>query len=355
LLGGDAQRSAVDAPDAPDAPGAPDAPDAFDGIQSTARHDATGSSNTRVGVEHHPARRGSRRRCVCAARSTERGPDDTAVAARRYRLGVGDRTADQSHAAASSRTASIDRERRDAESGKRRGARGNGRDGGGWVIANRNVYDGGARCLSRLANAIVVSVDYRLAPEHKFPAAHDDALAAYRWVATNAESIGGDPRRLAIAGESAGGNLAVATAVAARDAGLPMPVHVLSVYPIAQGDTTTASYTANAGAKPLNRAMMSWFFGYYTRSPADRRDPRIDLVHANLRGLPPVTIVNAQIDPLHDDGAMLEAALRSAGVAVDRRVWNGETHEFFGLAAVDAKAAEAQQYAAHRLKRGFGQ
>ena len=123
--------------------------------------------------------------------------------------------------------------------------------GGGWVIANKDVYDAGARGLAKAVNAVVVSVDYRLAPENKFPAQHDDALAAYRWVTLNAASIKGDPARLALAGESAGGNLAVATAVgAARDAKVTMPRAILSVYPIAQPDTTTASYVENAAAKP---------------------------------------------------------------------------------------------------------
>ena len=117
-------------------------------------------------------------------------------------------------------------------------------------------------------------------------------------------------RRLALAGESAGGNLAVATAVAARDAGLRW--HVLTVYPIAQPDTTTPSYVENANAKPLNRAMMGWFAKQVSRTAADLQDPRISLVKADLKGLPPVTIVNAQVDPLLDDGAMLEKALGEA-------------------------------------------
>jgi acetyl esterase/lipase len=226
--------------------------------------------------------------------------------------------------------------------------------GGGWVIADKNVYDGGARGLSKAANAIVVSVDYRRAPEHKFPAQHDDALAAYKWVIANAASIKGDPKRVALAGESAGGNLAVATAVAARDAKLQMPLGIISVYPIAQPDTTTASYTENANAKPLNRAMMVWFAKQTTRTPADLQDPRIDLVKANLSGLPPVTIINAQIDPLLDDGKMLQDALRAANVPVERKVFDGVTHEFFGMAAVLDDAKDAQQYAGDRLKAVFG-
>lgn len=225
--------------------------------------------------------------------------------------------------------------------------------GGGWVIASKEVYDGGARGLSKQANAVVVSADYRLAPEDKFPAQHDDALAIYRWTLANAKSINGDPSRLALAGESAGGNLAVATAIAARDAGLQLPVHVLAVYPIAQSDTTTPSYVENAHAKPLSRAGMAWFLRLVTRTPADAMDPRISLVNANLKGLPPVTIVNAQIDPLRDDGAMLEQALKKAGVSVERKVYDGSTHEFFGMAAVEHDAKDAQAYAGERLRGGF--
>ena len=140
------------------------------------------------------------------------------------------------------------------------------------MIANKDVYDGGARgACHRRQTSVVVSANYRQGPENKFPAAHDDALAVYRWAVANAASIKGDPKRIALAGESAGGNLAVATAVAARDAKLQMPVAILSVYPIAGRDTTTASYVENATAKPLNRPMMSWFFkNYFARMPTGR-------------------------------------------------------------------------------------
>lgn len=225
--------------------------------------------------------------------------------------------------------------------------------GGGWVIADRTVYDGGARGLSKEANAIVVSVDYRQAPEHKFPAAWDDALAAYRWVLDNARSLGADPGLIALAGESAGGNLAVATAIAARDAGLPSPCHVVSVYPVAQTSMNTESYIENAIAKPLNRAMIAWFADKLVRSEDALKDPRFSLVDARLEGLPPVTIINARIDPLRSDGAKLEHALRAAGVPVERRVYEGVAHEFFGAAAVLDKARQAQGYAGERLKSAF--
>ena len=226
--------------------------------------------------------------------------------------------------------------------------------GGGWVIANKDVYDGGARALSKLAGAVVVSIDYRQGPEHKFPAAHDDAYAAYEWTLANAASIKGDPKKIAVAGESAGGGLAVATAIMARDKKAQMPLAIVSVYPIAGTDTTTTSYIENDNAKPLNRAMMSWFFDKYLNGPQDRRDPRVNLVAANLAGLPPTTIINAQIDPLRSDGEILAQRLKAAGVTADQKTFDGVTHEFFGMGPVLDKAMEAEQMAADALKKAFG-
>ena len=226
--------------------------------------------------------------------------------------------------------------------------------GGGWVIADRKVYDGGARGLAKASGAIVVSVDYRQAPEHRFPAAWDDALAAYRWLTANAVSLGSDPLRLALAGESAGGNLAMATAIAARDAGLPKPRHVVSVYPVAQTSLNTESYIENAIAKPLNRAMVQWFVDHLVRSEDDLKDTRLQLIEADLAGLPPVSIVNARLDPLRSDGAKLEDALNAAGVPVERREYEGVAHEFFGAAAVLDKARQAQAFAGERLRASFG-
>ena len=226
--------------------------------------------------------------------------------------------------------------------------------GGGWVIADPMVYDASTRALAREGQAVVVSVNYRKAPENKFPAQHDDALAAYRWALANAGQIGGDPRRVALAGESAGGNLAVATAVAARDAGLQAPVHILSIYPIAGSDLNTESYQENANAQPLNRALMAWFFQHTTRTPADAMDPRINLVMANLQGLAPTTIIAAEIDPLTSEGEQLTARLRAAGVRVERREFPRVTHEFFGADAVVPEAQAAQRYAGQRLRTAFG-
>ena len=226
--------------------------------------------------------------------------------------------------------------------------------GGGWVIADKQVYDGGARGLSKQAQAVVVSVDYRLAPEAKFPAAWDDALAAYKWAIANAASIKGDPKRMALAGESAGGNLALSTAIAVRDAGLTAPTHVLAVYPVGQtGDLNTKSYQDSKTAKPLNKPMIEWFVDKLLAKPADKMDSRLDIVNAKLAGLPPVTIINAQIDPLREDGAILEAALKKANVTVQRKVYSGVTHEFFGMAATVKKAADAQMMGGKALRDSF--
>jgi len=225
--------------------------------------------------------------------------------------------------------------------------------GGGWVIGSKEVYDGGARGIAKNANAVVVSVDYRLAPENKFPAAHDDAYATYEWALKNAASIKGDPNKVAVAGESAGGNLAVATALTAKQKGAKMPVAILSVYPIASGDTVSPSYVENANAKPLNRAMMAWFFDKYV-TPAQRQDPRINLVGADFSGFPPTTIINAQIDPLRTEGESLAERMRSAGVAVEQRTFPGVNHEFFGMAAAVDAARDAQMMAGNALKTAFG-
>jgi acetyl esterase len=161
----------------------------------------------------------------------------------------------------------------------------------------------------------------------------------------------GMPNKPALAGESAGGNLALATAVAVVAGGITVPRAVLAVYPVAQtGNRATDSYTDSATAKPLNRAMIDWFLDKLLVKPADKADTRLDIVHARLNGLPPVTIIDAQIDPLRTDGVLLELALKSAGVTVNRKEYTGVTHEFFGTAAVVAKAKDAQIYAGEEFK-----
>ena len=227
--------------------------------------------------------------------------------------------------------------------------------GGGWVIANVDTYDATPRALAKKAKAIVVSVHYRQAPEHKFPASHDDTLAAYKWLLANAKSWGGDSKRVAIAGESAGGNMAMTVAMGARDQKLQMPVHVVAVYPVAGTALDTPSYQENEKAKPLNKAAMEWFFQQETASEADLKDPRLDLVKAaDLKGLPPTTIVTAEIDPLMSDGQMLADRLSAAGVKATIKNYEGVAHEFFGMDAVVKDAAAAQDFAAKELKRAFG-
>ena len=227
--------------------------------------------------------------------------------------------------------------------------------GGGWVIADVNTYDATPRMLAKQLNAIVVSVEYRHAPEAKFPAQHEDAAAAYRWTLANAASWGGDPARIALAGESAGGNLAVATAIYARDNRLTAPLHVLAVYPIANSDMKLPSRMDSANAKPLNTAMLKWFGSYYAKGPADQQDPRINLVAADLRRLPPTTIVNAQIDPLRSDGETLAQAMRAAGDRVEQKTFPGVTHEFFGMGKVVRGAYDAEAYATARLKSALAE
>jgi acetyl esterase len=223
--------------------------------------------------------------------------------------------------------------------------------GGGWVIADKDVYDASARAIAKQAKAIVLSVDYREAPEHKFPAAHEDAFAAYKWALTNAQKLNADPKKVAVAGESAGGNLAVNVSIRARDAGIQMPVHELIVYPIAGSDMNTVSYQENASAKPLSKPMMGWFMKNYLNSMDEAKDKRIDLVNANLKGLPPTTIITAQIDPLRSEGKELSDRMKAAGVDVDYKNYDGVTHEFFGMADVLPAAREAQSFAVGDLNQ----
>jgi acetyl esterase/lipase len=225
--------------------------------------------------------------------------------------------------------------------------------GGGWVFADLDVYDASPRGTAKAANCIVVSCRYRQAPEHKFPAAHEDALACYRWVIENAQDFGGDPQRVAVMGESAGGNLACATAMAARDQGLQKPLHMALIYPVAGADMTRPSYQEHAEALPLGKPGMEWFVRHVFESKEQANDPRIDLVNADLHELPSATVVNAEIDPLRSEGELLADRLEAAGVPVRHKTWNGSTHEFFGMAAVLPDAAAAQTFVAHELKRAF--
>ncbi len=226
--------------------------------------------------------------------------------------------------------------------------------GGGWVIADLDTYDASPRAIANAADAIVVSTHYRQGPEHKFPAAHDDTLAAYKWLLANAASLGGDPKRVAVVGESAGGNMAANVAIAARDQKLQAPVHQVLIYPVADASMSTPSYTENANAKPLNKPMMEWFARHYLPSAESAKDPRIALVgRKDLAGLAPATVVLAQIDPLRSEGEQYGQALQGAGVPVTIKNYDGVAHEFFGMAPVVDKAKQAQQLVGQQLKSAF--
>jgi acetyl esterase/lipase len=226
--------------------------------------------------------------------------------------------------------------------------------GGGWVIANIDVYDAGPRALAKMAHAVVISCEYRMAPEHKFPAAHDDAFAQYQWILGNTGAFSGDETQIAVVGESAGGNLAVATAMKARDAGIKGPAHIVAIYPVAGNDMTTDSYRQNANAKPLNKAMMEWFVSHVFTSKDQTNDPRLNLIGANLRNLPGATIILAEIDPLRSEGEMLAKRLKDAGSDVDYKIFDGVTHEFFGMGLIVGQAKSAEKMAANGLKKAFG-
>lgn len=226
--------------------------------------------------------------------------------------------------------------------------------GGGWVIANLDTYDSSCRALTNAAKCMVVSVAYRQAPEHKFPAAAEDAYAATQWVMANAAQINGDPKRIAVGGESAGGNLAAVTCLMARDRSGMMPVHQMLIYPVTNYAFDTPSYQENANAKPLNKAMMMWFWSQYLKSEADGSNPYASPLRAeNLRGLPPATVITADIDPLRSEGQAYADRLREAGSAVKFTNYTNVTHEFFGMGAVLDKAKQAVGEAAAGLRSGF--
>ncbi len=225
--------------------------------------------------------------------------------------------------------------------------------GGGWVIADNNTYDASARALSEQAGAVVVSVEYRKGPEHKFPTAHNDAFAAYQWALKNAGALKADSSNVAVAGESAGGNLALNVSMMARDKKITMPVRQVLVYPVASKDMNSESYLQFAAAKPLNKPMMHWFAKNHLGDTLKAANKRIDLVNANLNGLPPTTIIAAEIDPLQTEGKLLAGKLKAAGVEVNYQLYKGVTHEFFGMATLLQEAKVAQATVASDLKHSF--
>lgn len=223
--------------------------------------------------------------------------------------------------------------------------------GGGWVLANLDTYDASARALCEKTNTVLVSVAYRQGPEFKFPTAHDDAYAAYKWVHKNATSINGDNTKMAVAGESAGGNLAINVSIKARDEKFHVPFYQLLIYPVANNDTASASYVKYHDAKPLNKPLMDWFVKKYLTTPNETNDMRISVLKANLKNLPPTTIITAEIDPLQSEGELLHQALKKAGVNSDYKEYKGVVHEFFGMSAIIAEARDAQKFSAKEFKK----
>ncbi|GAC1353778.1 MAG: hypothetical protein NVS4B11_21900 [Ktedonobacteraceae bacterium] len=223
--------------------------------------------------------------------------------------------------------------------------------GGGWVIANLDTYDSSCRALTNAAGFIVVSVAYRLAPEHPFPAAADDAYAATQWVRANAASFNGIPSKVAVGGESAGGNLAAVTALRARDMHARMPIHQLLIYPVTNDNINTPSYLEYANAPFLTRAALIWFLGKYLPNPADRSNPyALPLKAASLAHLPPATVIVDENDPLRSEGTAYAKRLQDSGVPTTFTVYAGVTHEFFTMSAVLDQARRAVAEAAQGLR-----
>jgi acetyl esterase len=216
--------------------------------------------------------------------------------------------------------------------------------GGGWTIGSVDVYDPITRALANAANAIVVSVEYRLAPEHPYPEPMDDCWTVLEWATQHAQEFEGDPTRIAVAGDSAGANLAAACALMARDAGIPLALQVL-IYPVTDAAMTTASYTANAEGYLLEASTMRWFFDCYTRGGTDGGDWHISPLRApDVAGVAPALVITAEYDPLRDEGEAYAKRLADAGVPVELTRYDGMIHAFFALPAVldDGKAAMNQ-------------
>ncbi len=222
--------------------------------------------------------------------------------------------------------------------------------GGGWMLGSSHVYDASALAIAEQTKAVVLSLDYRLAPENKFPAAHNDAVAAYQWVLSNASFLNIDPNRIAVAGEGAGANLACYVSLIARDSGMVLPKHQLLISPLTEADMNTPSYSQYAHAEPLSKATMSYFFNQYLTADSQRNDTRIAVLNAPLMGMSATTIINADIDPLRDDGLMLKTKLEAAGVPVTRTIYNGVTHDFFGMSTLLPQARDAQGQALNALR-----
>ncbi len=223
--------------------------------------------------------------------------------------------------------------------------------GGGFVIGDLETHDFQCRRLCRDSEVVVVSVAYRLAPESPFPAGVSDAIAATRWAARNVATLGGDRARLAVGGDSAGGNLAAVAAQAVRGDEPPLAGQLL-IYPVCDFANEYPSAVENATGYYLTAEDMGWFDERYLREPADRRDPRASpLLAADLSGVAPAIVFTAEYDPLRDEGEAYADALAAAGVPTVKRRGAGLIHGFVGLAALSAGAARATRELTDELRR----
>ncbi|MEI7443710.1 MAG: alpha/beta hydrolase [Burkholderiales bacterium] len=227
--------------------------------------------------------------------------------------------------------------------------------GGGFTTGDLDTRDALCRRLSATSRVPLLSVDYRLAPEHRWPAAVDDATTLLRWLAANAARLEIDAARLGIGGSTAGGNLAAAAALRARDdGGLRLALQVL-VYPVLDATASLPSYLTCGDGYQLTAAMMRTYLDHYIAPGTDPREPLLSPLHApSLSGLPPACVVVAELDPLRDEVDAYVARLRQAGVAVEARRWDGVMHGFFGQAGVLEKAREAQRFACAAVARALG-
>jgi len=227
--------------------------------------------------------------------------------------------------------------------------------GSGFVVCSLDTHDGMCRNLCAGVGCVVVSVDYRLAPEHKFPAAPDDCLAATRWAAANASALRGDGR-IMVAGDSAGGNLAAVTALRIRDEGGPKLSGQMLIYPVTDYYAPgTPSMIENAEGYGLTREGMIWFWRHYVRSDADGAHPHASpLRAASLAGLPPALVATAEYDPLRDEGELYARALAKAGVPVEMKRWAGMNHGFFFFPGIVDVATRATDDACAWARRILG-
>jgi acetyl esterase len=226
--------------------------------------------------------------------------------------------------------------------------------GGGWVVGGIESSDSLCRTLANAAGCIVVSVDYRLAPEHPFPAAADDAYAATRWIAANAAGFGGDPSRLAVSGDSAGGNLAAVVSLMARDRREPAIRFQLLIYPVTDAACDSPSYSENADGYFLTKAAMRWFWNHYVPNDTDRMHAYASPLHAgNFADLPPALVITAEFDPLRDEGERYAERLRAAGVPVQLARYDGMIHGFFTMGSVLDQGRTAVARAAAALREAL--